>query len=280
MTTQRPASLTHLRPWTLMLIASLFISSAVVAGPKAELWTHWTANDPESTLRINVQPWTDWLAEHVLQGDDGITRVAYGSVSIEMRQGLDELINQWSAVPIDLYTRSEQLAYWINLYNALTVQVVLAHYPVESILDIKLSGFFSRGPWKEPLVTVDGLPLSLNDIEHRILRPIWQRPEIHYAVNCASLGCPDLRPEAFEASRIEAQFAEAARSYINHPRGVKVVDDELIVSSIFDWFIEDFGDSDEAVIMHLKQHAEPELAAQLSEFDEFDDDYDWSLNDG
>lgn len=263
----------------LILAAWLLYSPIAAAAPNADLWPHWQDHDAESTVRIDTQAWSDWLAAHVIMGTDGITRIDYRKVSEDSRTDLDRLIQRWSGLPIADYNRSEQLAYWINLYNAVTVQVVLAHYPVDSILDIKLSGFFSRGPWKAPLVTVDGLELSLNDIEHRILRPIWQRPEIHYAVNCASLGCPNLRAEAYDGHRIDAQLAEAARTFINHPRGVSIHDGELVVSSIYDWFIEDFGNSEAAVISHLKQHAAAPLAEQLDAFDDFDDDYDWTLND-
>lgn len=266
-------------PVMLILAAWLLHGPIAAAAPDADLWPHWQDHDAESTVRIDTQAWSDWLAAQVVMEADSITRIDYRKVSEDSRTDLDRIIQRWSGLPIADYNRSEQLAYWINLYNAVTVQVVLAHYPVDSILDIKLSGFFSRGPWKAPLVTVDGLELSLNDIEHRILRPIWQRPEIHYAVNCASLGCPNLRAEAYEGSRIDAQLADAAAAFVNHPRGVRIENDDLIVSSIYDWFIEDFGDREAGVIAHLRQYAAPALARQLARFEGFDDDYDWSLND-
>ena len=186
-----------------------------------------------------------------------------------------------AALPIDDYSRAEQMAYWINLYNALTVQVVLTHYPVDSIRDIDVSpGLFSDGPWDRPLLTVAGEDLTLNDIEHRILRPIWRDPRIHYAVNCASVGCPNLQPVPYTGSNLEALLEGAARAYVNSPRGVRVGRYGLIVSSIYVWFQDDFGTRDDDVIDHLARYAEPELAAELRRVGKLaDHSYDWSLND-
>ena len=173
------------------------------------------------------------------------------------------------------------MAYWINLYNALTVDTVLNHYPVGSIRDISISpGLFNRGPWDRKLVTVEGQALSLNDIEHRILRPIWHDPRIHYAVNCASLGCPNLANTAYDGSHLDAMLDAAARAYVNNPRGAAVHDGKLTVSSIYRWYEADFGSTDAGVIAHLKRYAEPPLAAALNGISAIaDDHYDWRLND-
>ena len=148
--------------------------------------------------------------------------------------------------PVSSLNRGEQLAYWINFYNALTVQVILDHYPTDSILDIKISpGFFSIGPWDKKLVTVEGEELSLNDMEHRILRPIWRDPRIHYGVNCASIGCPNLLTTAYTADNVDGLLTENAVAYVNHPRGASLQNGALTVSSIYDWFEEDFGGNED-----------------------------------
>ena len=164
----------------------------------------------------------------------------------------------------------------------MTVDVVLEHYPVESIRDIDISpGWFSSGPWGAKLVTVEGEELSLDDIEHRILRPIWSDPRIHYAVNCASVGCPDLQPDAFTAVDMEDQLDRAARGYVNDSRGFTIDDNnDLIVSSIYHWFQEDFGESELQVIKHLQEYADESGAAMIERRTEYDSHrYDWSLND-
>ena len=121
----------------------------------------------------------------------------------------------------------------------------------------------------------------LDDIEHRILRPIWRDPRIHYAVNCASIGCPNLRREAATAANSEAYLEAAARDYVNHPRGSRIENGRLVVSSIYEWFQEDFGGGDGGVISHLRNYADPGLSASLEQVGEISDhDYDWALNDG
>jgi hypothetical protein len=112
------------------------------------------------------------------------------------------------------------------------------------------------------------------------LRPIFADPRIHYAVNCASIGCPDLAREAYGRDTTEAMLDAAARAFVNHPRGARIERGRLRVSSIYDWFKADFGGSDAAVILHLGSYAAPDLAEALRGIRKIDDHgYDWSLND-
>ena len=178
------------------------------------------------------------------------------------------------------YPRAEQKAYWINFYNALTVQVVVNAYPVDSIRDIHESWIPLSGPWDDIHAQVAGQELTLNNIEHGILRPIWRDNRIHYAVNCASYGCPNQSPTVFTAANTEELLDASARAYINHPRGVDFVDDDfLMISSIYNWYVEDFGNSQETVFAHLIRYAEAGLAARLKDFaGSVDYEYDWNLN--
>ncbi len=137
------------------------------------------------------------------------------------------------------------------------------------------------GPWGKKLVAVEGETLSLDDIEHRILRPIWRDPRIHYGVNCASIGCPNLIATAYTAENMDSLLTENARAYVNHPRGAVVEDGALTVSKIYSWFDEDFGGNEAGVIAHLRDYAGPELLARLRDIDDVADyEYDWALNDG
>ncbi|MBM3542766.1 MAG: DUF547 domain-containing protein [Alphaproteobacteria bacterium] len=249
--------------------------------PSAKLWPRWEAHDPAATRAIDHGPWQRFLSTHVSQGADGIARVAYGKVGAEDRAALDAYIRALVAEPVGRLSRAEQRAYWINLYNAATVRLILERYPVASIRDINISpGLFSSGPWGRTLVTVEGEALSLNDIEHRILRPIWKDPRIHYALNCASLGCPDLQTEAFTAANAEALLDRAAVAFVNHPRGARVDGGRLRVSSIYEWFQEDFGGSEAGVIAHLRRYAAGPLAQALAGVRGIDSHaYDWALND-
>ncbi len=250
------------------------------AAPKAVLWDIWEAHDPASTIVVDHAAWDRFLEQYVRPGSDGINRVAYDQVTAADRKSLDRYIGALSSTPARSLSRAEQLPFWVNLYNALTLRVVLEHYPVASIRDIDISpGFFADGPWGKKLVTVEREELSLDDIEHRILRPIWRDPRIHYAVNCASLGCPDLQPRSMTAENAEAFLEDGARAFINHPRGARIADGDLRVSSIYEWFEADFGDDDAGVIAHLRNYAKGELAAGLSGVSRIaGDDYDWRLN--
>ena len=157
--------------------------------PKAELWLRWQNHQAASTATIDHQAWDELVKRYIKAGRGGVNFFRYGAVATGDKQNLNTCITTLEKTPISQHNRQEQPAYWINLYNGLTVKVVLDHYPVKSILDIDISpGFLEDGPWGNPLITVEGQSLSLNDIEHRILRPIWRDGRIHYAVNCASIG--------------------------------------------------------------------------------------------
>ena len=215
-------------------------------------------------------------------GPDGINRVAYHEVSPADRQALDADIVRKQSTPVSILSRAEQRAYWINLYNELTVQVILQHYPVASITKISLSpGLFSPGgPWDAKLIRVENEPISLNDIEHRILRPLWRDPRTHYALNCASLGCPNLEPAPYTAAAMETMLNHAADEYVNSSRGFTVRDGRLQISSIYVWYKADFGGSDQGVIEQLRRFARPGKRQTLDGITAIaGDTYDWRLND-
>ncbi len=264
----------------LLLIIVAAPAQALFSAPKSELWERWTAHDETSTATVDHSDWTRFLADYLKTSPDGINRMRYAGVNAVDREQLDSYIAKLASTAISNYRRSEQLPYWINFYNALTVKIVLDHYPVKSIQDIDISpGFFSSGPWDKKLVTVEGENLSLNDIEHRILRPIWKDPRVHYAVNCASIGCPNLMPLAFTAENTETLLEQGARDYINHPRGVEIVDGKPVTSKIYDWFKADFGNNDQEVLAHLRRYAEPALREKLNGISRLNGHrYDWTLN--
>ncbi|MEE4349380.1 MAG: DUF547 domain-containing protein [Pacificimonas sp.] len=252
------------------LLASAFI-------PKSDAWTFWDRSGAGYT--VDDSALAAILGKYVKTEADGSTRFAYGRVTDADRQRLRVYVNRLEAAPVFAMTRAQQKAYWINLYNAATVELVLEHYPVSSIRKIH-GGLFNRGPWGRKILTVMGEEVSLNDIEHRILRPLFPDPRIHYVVNCASVGCPDLRAEPFDPERLDEQMDAAARDYVNHPRGFRVDGDgALTVSSIFSWYGVDFG-GPAGVLDHARQFAKPALAKALEGRDGWDDhDYDWNLND-
>ncbi len=265
------------------LSAGLFagpLSRPASAAPASDLWPRWTAHDPASVRTVDHAAWSGFLSRHLVAGGDGVNRLRYSAAAGD-RATLDGYLAMLQAVPVGGLARPEQFAYWTNLYNALTVAVVLDHYPVASIRDIDISpGLFANGPWGAEMATVDGTALTLDDIEHRILRPIWGDARVHYAVNCAAIGCPNLQRTAFTAAALERMLEAGARAYVNDPRGARVEDGRLTASSIYDWFQEDFGGTETGVIGHLRRYADAGLESDLAGIVDIDDfAYDWSLND-
>lgn len=264
-----------------LVAASCLAAAAALAAPKPDLWPRWEANEDSSVERVDHGAWERFLGTYLVAGDpSGVKVVRYADVSARDREGLGEYLKSLEAVEVSGLSRREQKAYWINLYNSQTVALIVEHYPVKSIRDIRISpGLFAVGPWDKKLLTVEGEELSLNDIEHRILRPLWRDNRVHYALNCASIGCPDLQSTAFTAENTEELLEAGARAYVNHPRGAVLEGSVLTVSSIYDWFEVDFGGSKAGVTEHLLHYAEGPLADGLKGFSgRVKYRYDWSLN--
>ena len=255
-------------------------SLTIQSAPKLELLTQWQKSDEANSASIDHKQWQDILNDYLKTHSSGITRVDYKRLQTT---GADEL-NSYLDSLLDIdprdYSKKEQFAYWVNLYNAATVVLIIENYPIESITKIKDS-ILSFGPWDREWIEVGDDILSLNDIEHRILRPIWKDNRIHYAVNCASLSCPNLSNQAFTAENTETLLEKLAVEYVNHPRGTSIIKDRLYVSSIYDWYKDDFGSNNANLIAHLIQYAKPPLKAKLEglKSQSYKDDYDWQLND-
>jgi len=265
-----------------VLFLLVTVSPAFALGPpKSDLWPRWAKHDPASTQSVDHGDWGSFLKKYLRVQAGTTNLVAYAQVTPEDRKKLDIYIQRLTAVPVSTLSRAEQKPYWINLYNALTIQVILDHYPTKTIFDIDISpGFFSNGPWKKKLVQVEGEQISLDDIEHRILRPVWKDARIHYGVNCASIGCPDLQPVPFTRENTDQLLTEAAKAFIASDRGIWFDGGKLGASSIYKWFSEDFGDNDREVIAHIRTYASPAVQKQLDQMRDISGyHYDWDLND-
>lgn len=182
----------------------------------------------------------------------------------------------------DTWTREQKLAYWINAYNAYTVRLILDHYPLKSIRKI---GLLPGAAFREEFIPskgVRGKTLSLNDIEHEILRKDFTEPRIHFAIVCASKGCPALRSEAYRPADLDRQLEDAARTFVRDPAKNRFDASKrtLYLSSIFKWFREDFERAAKTLPEFVARFADEQTATALragSVRIEFLD-YDWSLN--
>ena len=173
------------------------------------------------------------------------------------------------------WTRDERLAYWINAYNAFTVELILDHWPVSSIKDIKQGTGFINSVWDIKFIEIEGHRYDLNDIEHGIIRPKFEDQRIHMAVNCASVSCPRLRDEAYVAERLDEQLDDQVRSAFRSFRNDLSDPAAPKVSSIFKWYGPDFEWGGSSLRAFVEEYGGVELA-DGAEFEYLD--YDWAIN--
>jgi hypothetical protein len=190
---------------------------------------------------------------------------------------LNEYLKQFEGVNPQSLSRSEQFAFYINAYNAWTIKLILSGYPgVNSIKDL---GSVFKSPWEKKIVRINGEVVTLDDVEHNILRPRFADPRVHFAINCAAKSCPPLRSEPYSGMGLDEQLDDSARRFLNNPANYRLQGNEFYVSRIFKWFAEDFNDD---VVGFYLEYATGELKKKL-EAKSGDIDikflsYDWSLN--
>ncbi len=241
----------------------------------------FSVSNPSSSATIDHSAWNEFLQKYIVPSSFGpekstINLVNYKKVSGTDKVKLDSYIKSLESVKISQYNKDAQMAYWINLYNSVTVQVILDNYPVTSIKKIK-SSVLKSGPWSLELAKVEGTVLTLDNIEHDILRPIWKDARTHYAVNCASISCPNLASVAYTANNLNKMLDSGARNYINSSRAIKKDGKNYVLSSIYKWFKEDFGNNKQGVVNHLNKYLDAPLTASDSQAN-FKYDYDWGIN--
>jgi hypothetical protein len=190
---------------------------------------------------------------------------------------LDRYLKILEAVDPERLLRDEQFAFYANAYNAWTIKLILSGYP--DVTSIKDLGSLIKSPWKKKIVRIDGEVISLDHVEHEILRPRYKDPRVHFAINCAAKSCPPLRPEPFSGDILDRQLEDSTRSFINDPKSYRLEDNELYVSRIFKWFSEDFNDD---VYGYFLMYATGDLKKELEAKSDLIRvkylEYDWLLN--
>lgn len=230
-----------------------------------------TAESPPSH-----EQWSNLLAKHVRDNGD-VDYKGFIKDSIDLNKYLDLLSN--NAPDPNKWTDEERLAYWINAYNAFTIQIVIRHYPIDGIKEIAsgLSIPFVSTTWDIKFIELGGERINLNRIEHGIIRNEFEEPRIHFAVNCASVSCPILRNEAYNADNLEEQLEDQVKTFINDPSRNKFISEEKAeVSKLFTWFAGDFKKKDKSIIDFINRYSYQKLKpeAELSYLE-----YNWGLND-
>ena len=174
------------------------------------------------------------------------------------------------------WSKNQQLAYWINAYNAFTVKLIVDNYPTKSIRDLgpKLKIPLIKDVWHYKFFKIGGVESSLDEIEHAILRKEFDEPRIHFAINCASVSCPPLLNEAFVPEKLESQLQKVAVAFINDPTLNKITPDQAQISSIFSWFQGDFTKKGSLIsFLNLYSRVKIKPNAKISHLD-----YNWNLN--
>lgn len=235
----------------LLFLASALISFQGLAEPIKNNFSH--------------QVWNNLLQKHV--SETGVVDYAgFMKDRLELKKYLDAL---GKTKPGNDWTKNEQMAFWINAYNAFTVDLILERGIPSSIM--KING---GKAWDMAFITIGGDVFSLNNIEHDILRAKFKDPRIHFAVNCASISCPRLLNKAFEAETLESQLEAMTKSFINNKYKNKIGETGIIISKLFTWYEDDFTKNG-TVIDFLNQYVSITIApdAKIMYME-----YNWELN--
>lgn len=252
----------------MLLLLALFLVAA--AGPASAALDEATAAWDTLTGRYVVDDrWIDYAAWHASADD---------------MAALSAVVDAFETIDPSTLDRDDRLAFWINVYNAVTVELVLEHYPLDSIKDIDGGGLLGS-PWKLERVTIGGRALTLDQIEHDIIRGEFDDPRIHFAVNCASVGCPPLAARAYVGDRLDEQLDAATRRAVDDPTWVDLSgctgsygDGVIHLTKIFEWYRDDFGGEDGVRAFLARHRPDDALRLRNTNCALRSMDYDWTLN--
>lgn len=231
-----------------------------------------------ATLSFNIfaqenkthKTWNELLAKHV----DDKGHVNYKGFIKDKVKFEGYLAALEKEAPQDSWTKDEQLAFWLNAYNAFTVKLIIDNYPVKSIKDIGGSLYKINTAWDIKFINIGGEEYDLNNIEHGMIRKQFNEPRIHFAANCASASCPILRNEAYVASKLDAQLTDQARTFINDGIRNCITKDKAKLSKLFKWYSGDFT-KDQTLIEFINKYADTKMT-KSTPIDYID--YGWTLN--
>lgn len=243
-----------------LLISVLFLTNCEVKDVKSD------------SKPIKHEDW-DALVKKYVNEDGWVDYKGFMADSTRLQNYLDQLRK---GHPNDKnWSKNEQLAYWINAYNAFTVELILDYYPVESIKDIKSGIPFVSTVWDIEFIEIEGQDYTLNNIEHGIIRPKFNEERIHFAVNCASYSCPKLLNEAFCAEHLDEQLDKATKAFINNPEKNIIEEDRVKLSKLLNWYWSDFKGKYNSRIEFVNKYSAKKVNAS-AEVEYMD--YLWSLN--
>ncbi|MCG8326848.1 MAG: DUF547 domain-containing protein [Chitinophagales bacterium] len=251
----------------------IFRTSLFFLGISILALTSCKVNEVQSDSKpVTHEIWDSLLQEHVNE-QGWVDYSGFVQDSNRLNQYLD-ILNE-SHPNEKHWSREERLAYWINAYNAYTVKLIVDHYPTKSIRDIKNGIPFVNSVWDIKFIEIEGQKYDLNNIEHGIIRSRFDEPRIHFAVNCASISCPNLANYAYTPEKLDAQLTQAAKAFITDESKNKLSKDKVQLSKIFSWYRGDFKEDGKNIIDYINQYApiEIEKRAKIEYLD-----YNWGVN--
>ncbi len=218
-------------------------------------------NSPPKAVVLNHANFDALLSKHV----SAAGKVNYQGIKSEVSK-LDAYLSQLEQTDVAGLDKKAQLAFWINAYNAYTIKKIVTNYPVASITDLD-----GGKPWDVKWIKLDGKTLSLNNIENDIIRPAFNEPRIHFAVNCAAKSCPPILNKAWTASNLESNFVKQSKAFINDSQHNILTASKVTLSKIFEWYAVDFGNLIDFLNKYSAVKINPEATVEYKE-------YDWALN--
>ena len=262
---------------TIPTLAALVLATgalaAVGAPPRPNPVPAWAHHVAEPRSAFDHSAYDKLLKKHV---------TGQGLVDYKGFKADEAAFNQYLALlskapPAAGWSKAEQMAYWINAYNAYTIRLILDHYPVQSIKDIgsKIKIPFVTTPWAAKFFSIGDKKMSLDNIEHGILRKKFDDPRIHFALVCASISCPRLRNEAYTPAQLEKQLDDQGHDFLNNPAKNKITKANAQLSKYFDWYKGDWEKNGQSVVQWVNRYAATKIDAgtKVSYLD-----YNWSLN--
>lgn len=211
--------------------------------------------------------WDDLTRKHITSSG----KVDYAGFKKDKTE-LEKYIKELQSYHKDVSTwgKNKRLAYWINVYNAVTVKLIVNNYPVKSITDL-----YGGKPWDQKLINLGGTDYSLDVIENKIIIAKFNEPRIHFAVNCAAKSCPKILNRAWTEDNIQRYLTKQTKAFLTNSSQNKITKDKVTISKIFDWYKKDFGTTDENVIKFINKYSDTEVNSTATVAY---NDYDWSLN--
>ncbi len=266
--------------WLVSMTLFLFISSAYAA-PKAELIKFWDDEEPASAIQVNHDAWQEILTLYVDdQHASGINRFDYEAVTAGDALKIKTYLDYLQKMEPRQLNSLEAQAFWINLYNAIMVDKIVDAYQSGSSRAVNrlLRGGVRSTRWNRNVAEVVMQKISLDDIEHGILRPMWKDPRIHFVLVTGALSGANVLKTAFNGENNEVLLEQAKNDFFSHPKSVRVENGRIVLNSVFNWYAEDFASNKSALLQYIQENAPEATRQAMTGLSRTSFDYNWDLN--